>query len=79
MENKQDYDDEFIVNLTIDGSPYEEVEVKVTDPQKQYAIRLRVLLPYSNCLNWIMGVIRFSIYWVNLWMTERIRFLSLKM
>ena len=34
MENKQDYDDEFIVNLTIDGSPYEEVEVKVTDPQK---------------------------------------------
>lgn len=34
MENKHDYDDEFIVNLTIDGSPYEEVEVKVTDPQK---------------------------------------------
>lgn len=34
MGNKQDYDDEFIVNLTIDGSPYEEVEVKVTDPQK---------------------------------------------
>ena len=34
MENKQDYDDEFIVNLTIGGSPYEEVEVKVTDPQK---------------------------------------------
>ena len=27
MENKQDYDDEFIVNLTIDGSPYEEVEL----------------------------------------------------
>ena len=28
------YDGEFIVNLTIDGTSYEEVEVKVTDPNK---------------------------------------------
>lgn len=27
-------DDEFIIILTIDGTPYEEVEVKVTDPNK---------------------------------------------
>lgn len=27
-------DDEFIINLTIDGTSYEEVEVKVTDPNK---------------------------------------------
>lgn len=27
-------DDEFIINLTIDGTSYEEVEVKVTDPTK---------------------------------------------
>ena len=35
MENEQEYyDDEFIINLTIDGTSYEEVEVKVTDPTK---------------------------------------------
>ena len=28
------YDDEFIINLSIEGSSLEEVEVKVTDPQK---------------------------------------------
>ena len=28
------YDDEFIIKLTIEGTSYEEVEVKVTDPQK---------------------------------------------
>ena len=27
-------DDEFIINLTIDGTSYEETEVKVTDPNK---------------------------------------------
>ena len=27
-------DDEFIINLTIDGTEFEEVEVKVTDPNK---------------------------------------------
>ncbi len=27
-------DDEFIINLTIDGTEYEEVEVKVSDPNK---------------------------------------------
>lgn len=26
--------DEFIINLTIDGTAYEEIEVKVTDPNK---------------------------------------------
>ena len=34
MENEEIYDDEFIINLTIDGTSYEEVEVKVTDPNK---------------------------------------------
>lgn len=35
MENEQEYyDEEFIINLTIDGTSYEEVEVKVTDPTK---------------------------------------------
>lgn len=28
------YDDEFIINLTIDGTEYDEVEVKVNDPNK---------------------------------------------
>lgn len=34
MANEEMYDDEFIINLTIDGTSYEEVEVKVTDPNK---------------------------------------------
>ena len=35
MDNQDYYmDDEFIINLTIDGTSYEEVEVKVTDPNK---------------------------------------------
>lgn len=35
MTNEEIYgDDEFIINLTIDGTSYEEVEVKVTDPYK---------------------------------------------
>lgn len=35
MENEQEfYDDEFYINLTIDGTSFEEVEVKVTDPNK---------------------------------------------
>ena len=35
MANEEFYeDDEFIINLTIDGTEYEEVEVKVTDPNK---------------------------------------------
>lgn len=35
MDNEQQfYDDEFIINLTIDGTSFEEVEVKVTDPTK---------------------------------------------
>ena len=34
MENEQFYDDEFIINLTIDGTSFEEVEVKVNDPNK---------------------------------------------
>lgn len=35
MANEEFYeDDEFIINLTIDGTSYEEVEVKVTDPNK---------------------------------------------
>lgn len=35
MTNEEMYeDDEFIIILTIEGTEYEEVEVKVTDPQK---------------------------------------------
>ena len=34
MAAEEFYDDEFIIILTIDGTPYEEVEVKVTDPNK---------------------------------------------
>lgn len=35
MANEEIYDEEdFIINLTIDGTSYEEVEVKVTDPTK---------------------------------------------
>ena len=35
MANEEFYDDEeFIINLTIYGTSYEEVEVKVTDPNK---------------------------------------------
>lgn len=35
MTNEEMYeDDEFIITLTIDGTEYEEVEVKVTDPNK---------------------------------------------
>lgn len=34
MANEDIYDGEFIINLTIDGTEFEEVEVKVTDPNK---------------------------------------------
>jgi hypothetical protein len=34
MANEEFYEDEFIINLTIDGTSFEEVEVKVTDPTK---------------------------------------------
>lgn len=34
MVNEDFYDDDFIINLTIDGTSFEEVEVKVTDPNK---------------------------------------------
>ncbi len=35
MTNEEMYEDgEFIINLTIDGTSYDEVEVKVTDPNK---------------------------------------------
>ena len=35
MANEEMYeDDDFIINLTIDGTSYEEVEVKVSDPNK---------------------------------------------
>ena len=34
MSTTEFYDDEFIIILTIDGTSYEEVEVKVTDPHK---------------------------------------------
>lgn len=34
MSTEEFYEDEFIINLTIDGTSFEEVEVKVTDPNK---------------------------------------------
>ena len=34
MENEQLYDEEFFIHLTIDNTSYEEVEVKVNDPNK---------------------------------------------
>lgn len=34
MANEDYYEDEFIINLTIDGTSFEEVEVKVSDPNK---------------------------------------------
>lgn len=35
MENEEIFEaDEFIVSLTIDGTSFEEVEVKITDPNK---------------------------------------------
>lgn len=34
MANEEFFEDEFLITLTIDGTEYEEVEVKVTDPNK---------------------------------------------
>ena len=34
MANEEFFDEEFIINLTIDGTSFDEVEVKVTDPNK---------------------------------------------
>ena len=34
MANEEIYDEEFIINLTIDGTSYEEVEVKVSQPNR---------------------------------------------
>jgi hypothetical protein len=34
MANEEMYDDEFIINLSIEGTEFEEVEVKVEDPCK---------------------------------------------
>lgn len=39
MNEEIDYADDFIVILTIDGSSYEEVEVKVTDTNKTIQTR----------------------------------------
>jgi hypothetical protein len=34
MANEEFYEDELVIILSIDGTEYEEVEVKVTDPNK---------------------------------------------
>ncbi len=34
MENEEFFADEFVVSLTIDNTTYEDVEVKITDPNK---------------------------------------------
>ncbi len=34
MSKEEFYDDEFVIVLTIDGTEYDEVEVKVNDPHK---------------------------------------------
>lgn len=34
MANEEFFEDEFIITLTIDGTEYDEVEVKVTNPNK---------------------------------------------
>lgn len=34
MEKEEFYDEDFIIKLTIEGTEYEEVDVKVTDPNK---------------------------------------------
>ena len=34
MTDQEFYQEEFIVMLTIDGTAYDEIEVKVTDPNK---------------------------------------------
>ena len=34
MTNERFYDEDYIINLTIDGTPFQNVEVKVTEPNK---------------------------------------------
>ncbi len=34
MANEEFFEDDFIITLTIDGTEFDEVEVKVTDPNK---------------------------------------------
>lgn len=54
MEKEEYYEDDFIINLTIDGTSYEDIEVKVTNPNKtireQIASIVRVFeLPKMDC------------------------------
>lgn len=54
MSNVEFNDNELIVNLTIDGSSYEEVEVKVSDPHKTIREQIQSIinvfeLPKTDC------------------------------
>ena len=48
MANEEFYEDEFIINLTIDGTEYEEVEVKVTDPNKTIRDQINSIVQVFN-------------------------------
>ena len=44
MTEQEYYQDEFIVLLTIDGTSYDEIEVKVTDPNKTIRDQINSIL-----------------------------------
>ena len=59
-------DDDFIINLTIDGTEYEDVEVKVTDPNKTIREQIKSIvsvfeLPKIDCggnpIQYLLGLI----------------------
>ena len=76
MATEEFYDDEFIINLTIDGTSYEEVEVKVTDPNK--TIRDQISSIVSVRLT--MVEIQFNTCSDKSWkMVVNLKFLNLKM
>lgn len=67
MDNEEFYDDEFIINLTIDGTSYEEVEVKVTDPNKTIRDQINSIVQVfelpkmdngGNPIQYLLGQIR---------------------
>lgn len=64
MANEEFYDDEFIIYLSIDGTSYDEVEVKVTDPTKTIRDQIASIVqvfelpkmdPGGNPIQYVLG------------------------
>lgn len=80
MNEEIDYADDFIVILTIDGSSYEEVEVKVTDTNKTIRDQIASIVSVFELPKLDNGGNPIQYLLVRLWMTGKsLRFWSSRM